>query len=265
MSSSKTRITVNLDKSTGRDTLRFKYKRVPRLPVSNTHLSLSLSYQQQVFFWQPLSLSLSITPLHRYFIMRIVSPWEAASHLGSILLVASTVSALAATANSVDTYDYVVVGSGPGGGPLAANLARSGFKTLLLEAGDDDSAAMITNAIALTNTADTTALTWTYWVRHYDDVELTKRYRHLTWRLPDGKLWVGPGSEAPAGAEIVGIQYPRGATLGGSSIVNSALTVLPADSDWDYIKNLTGDESWKYGIPDPVFYHFHSLLFRGHG
>ena len=35
------------------------------------------------------------------------------------------------------TYEYIVVGSGPGGGPLAANLARAGHSVLLLEAGDD--------------------------------------------------------------------------------------------------------------------------------
>ncbi|EGU73680.1 hypothetical protein FOPG_16933 [Fusarium oxysporum f. sp. conglutinans race 2 54008] len=197
--------------------------------------------------------------------MRFVSPWEAASSLGSILLIASTVSALATTANSVDTYDYVVVGSGPGGGPLAVNLARAGFRTLLLEAGDDDSAAMITNAIALTNTADTTALTWTYWVRHYDDVELTKKYQHLTWRLPNGNLWVGPGNSAPVGAEIVGIQYPRGATLGGSSIVNSALTVLPANSDWDYIKNLTGDDSWNATHMGELFIKLEKNQYRPRG
>ncbi|GJC97842.1 choline dehydrogenase [Colletotrichum higginsianum] len=175
--------------------------------------------------------------------MRCVTPWKAACGFGRFLSIAG-VFAIPTTANSVDTYDYVVVGSGPGGGPLAANLARAGFKTLLLEAGDDESAAEVTNVMALTNTADTTNMTWTYWVRHYDDDELTKKYQHLTWRLPNGNLWVGPGSSAPAGAEIVGIQYPRGATLGGSSIVNSALTVLPANSDWDYIKNLTGDDSW---------------------
>lgn len=34
-------------------------------------------------------------------------------------------------------YDYVVVGSGPGGGPLAVDLAKSGSSVLLLEAGSD--------------------------------------------------------------------------------------------------------------------------------
>ena len=34
-------------------------------------------------------------------------------------------------------YDYIVVGSGAGGGPLAANLARGGQRVLLLEAGDE--------------------------------------------------------------------------------------------------------------------------------
>lgn len=36
------------------------------------------------------------------------------------------------------TYEYIVVGSGPGGGPLAANLARAGHSVLLLEAGDGE-------------------------------------------------------------------------------------------------------------------------------
>ena len=38
----------------------------------------------------------------------------------------------------VDTvYDYVIVGSGAGGGTLAARLAEANKRVLLLEAGDD--------------------------------------------------------------------------------------------------------------------------------
>src|SRR5688572_10738865 len=36
-----------------------------------------------------------------------------------------------------DQFDFVIVGSGAGGGPLAANLARNGHRVLLLEAGQD--------------------------------------------------------------------------------------------------------------------------------
>lgn len=34
-------------------------------------------------------------------------------------------------------YDFIVVGSGAGGGPLACRLAEANFKTLLIEAGND--------------------------------------------------------------------------------------------------------------------------------
>jgi choline dehydrogenase len=39
--------------------------------------------------------------------------------------------------SSIDnkTYEYIVVGSGPGGGPIASNLARAGHSVLLVEAG----------------------------------------------------------------------------------------------------------------------------------
>ena len=33
------------------------------------------------------------------------------------------------------TYDYVIVGSGAGGGPLAANLAKAGYSVCIMEAG----------------------------------------------------------------------------------------------------------------------------------
>ncbi|KAH0141897.1 hypothetical protein KCU67_g14274, partial [Aureobasidium melanogenum] len=56
--------------------------------------------------------------------------------------VIGSLAALASFATAVDLtgYEYVVVGSGAGGGPLAARLALAGHKTLLIEAGDDQGA-----------------------------------------------------------------------------------------------------------------------------
>jgi choline dehydrogenase len=56
--------------------------------------------------------------------------------LASVLVLLS-LKAVAATSIDNKTYEYIVVGSGPGGGPLASNLARAGHSVLLIEAGDD--------------------------------------------------------------------------------------------------------------------------------
>ncbi|MBB3953731.1 NAD(P)-binding protein [Novosphingobium sediminicola] len=39
--------------------------------------------------------------------------------------------------NFIDSFDYIVVGSGAGGGTLAARLAEGGARVLVLEAGSD--------------------------------------------------------------------------------------------------------------------------------
>jgi choline dehydrogenase len=41
-----------------------------------------------------------------------------------------------------------------------------------------------------------------------------------------------------------GILYPRGATVGGSSQINAMNVALPPANDWEYIAELTGDDSW---------------------
>jgi choline dehydrogenase len=65
--------------------------------------------------------------------------------IASVLLLSSCIIAFPSpdtdtTQTTLNTYDYIVVGSGPGGGPLASNLTLAGASVLLLEAGDDQGA-----------------------------------------------------------------------------------------------------------------------------
>lgn len=159
------------------------------------------------------------------------------------LLPAALSSSLAAPATHQprqdvsDEYDYVVIGSGPGGGVVASNLAKAGHSVLILEAGDDSSGANDFSQYP-------PEITWDFFVKHYPDGDNRNNlYSHLTWRTPDGAYWVGQDSP-PAGSEVLGVYYPRGATLGGSSMINAMATWLPSDSDWDHVVELTGDESW---------------------
>lgn len=101
-------------------------------------------------------------------------------------------------------YDYVVVGSGPGGGIVASNLALAGHSVLLIEAGRDasDDVSTTVNALYYPQTLD---LQWSFFVKHHSDPEVEGRYRLLTWTLPDGTYWIGPKAEAPAGAKLNGI------------------------------------------------------------
>lgn len=146
--------------------------------------------------------------------------------------------ASAAPPHAKDEYDYIVVGSGPGGGPLAANLARAKYSVLLIEAGD----------LSLPGPygQDAPQVTWDFFVKHYEDERKNRMNNHLVWKTKDGQYWVGPGnSTPPKGAEYLGIYYPRGATVGGSSMINAMCVWLPPASDWDYIADLTGDKSWR--------------------
>ncbi|TGJ88336.1 hypothetical protein E0Z10_g408 [Xylaria hypoxylon] len=140
-----------------------------------------------------------------------------------------------------EEYDYVVVGSGPGGGPLAVDLAKSGSTVLLLEAGSDlfDSYQDITSTTSAINNPNSR---WDFFVKHSDDPERELEYKHMTWRTKDGSFYVG--LDPPEGAEQLGIWYPRASTLGGGAVIDNAVLELPPDATWDYIANITGDKSW---------------------
>ncbi|KAF4982527.1 hypothetical protein FZEAL_1866 [Fusarium zealandicum] len=140
-------------------------------------------------------------------------------------------------------YDYVVVGSGAGGGPVAANLAIAGYKVLLMDAGGDSGDEFTESVPALhlmsTEFKDTR---WNYFVNHYPDAEQQKRDSKMTYENPDGSLYVG--LDPPADAKPLGVLYPRAGTLGGCTRHNALVTIGAHDSDWSKIVALTGDKSW---------------------
>ncbi|HEU0029085.1 MAG TPA: GMC family oxidoreductase [Kofleriaceae bacterium] len=124
-------------------------------------------------------------------------------------------------------FEYIIVGSGAGGGPLAANLARQGHSVLLLEAGKETGGKLEMQVPAFHPTAtETPDLAWWYFVDHYGDKDRQQQDSKIT---PEGIL------------------YPRGGTLGGSTAVNALITVAPKNSDWDGIASLTADDSWSAG------------------
>ena len=122
-------------------------------------------------------------------------------------------------------FDYIIVGSGAGGGPLAANLAKAGFKVLVLEAGGDEDSLDYSvpgfNGLATENAT----FRWDYYVRHYTDQAQQER---------DPKFVASQN----------GILYPRAGTLGGCTAHNAMITVYPSNSDWDHLAEITQDPSW---------------------
>ena len=154
-------------------------------------------------------------------------------------------------------FDYIVVGSGAGGGSLAARLALEGRRVLVIEAGvdpgtgeklDDPKTAPIdpgphgvreVYAVPAYNAAATEKrdISWQFSVRHFDD----ERRQRDDQKYNSAK---DPSSK-PNGGARGGIFYPRTAALGGCTAHHSMVIVRPNDSDWDRIAESTGDESWR--------------------
>jgi choline dehydrogenase len=147
--------------------------------------------------------------------------------------------------NDGDAFEYIVVGSGAGGGTLAARLAEAGRRVLLLEAGGDPRLLSGTNddqpginrlpddydVPAFHGFAsENEAMRWDFFVRHYADEAIQVR---------DPKY-----VRYYRGVEVDGILYPRTGTLGGCTAHNAMIFVYPHNADWDGIAQLTGDPSW---------------------
>jgi choline dehydrogenase-like flavoprotein len=141
-----------------------------------------------------------------------------------------------------ETFDYIVVGSGAGGGPLACNLARQKFKVALVEAGrdpakhDDESTNYnyLIPALHGRSTEDPD-LSWEFFVQHYDQLERQKQ----------NMKYYDPAEKGGAADPLrTGVFYPRAGTLGGCTAHNAMITVYPHNEDWENIRTLTGDDSW---------------------
>lgn len=141
-------------------------------------------------------------------------------------------------------YEYIVVGSGPGGAPLAANLARAGHTVLLLEAGDDQgSNPNVTNILSMNAATNDPSTRWDFFVRHSDEPARELKYEYMVWRKTDGEFYVG--TSPPKGAKQLGIWYPRTGTLGGCAMHNAGISTVPRDENWDHIAQITGDQTWE--------------------
>lgn len=141
------------------------------------------------------------------------------------LTVLPMAGAAACAASDGEGPEYIVVGSGAGGGPLAARLARAGHRVLLLEAGSDVGGKLSVQVPAFhaLSTEDEDAAWW-YFVQHHADPALDAEDTKHT---------------------AAGILYPRGSAVGGSTAVNAMVTVLPSRSDWDHLAAQLDDGAYR--------------------
>ena len=131
-----------------------------------------------------------------------------------------------------ETFDYIVVGSGAGGGTVAARLAEGGMSVLILEAGADPAAAPSKGLpedydvpAFHTFASENRAMAWNYWVHDFGG-DAKRRAR-------------------PPGSMQEGVLYPRASTLGGCTAHHAMIFMRPPDSDWNAIADETGDPSWR--------------------
>ncbi|KAF7323320.1 Choline dehydrogenase [Mycena chlorophos] len=114
-----------------------------------------------------------------------------------------------------DVFDFIVVGAGAVGGPLAARLVENGYSVFLVDAGS--------NATGYNSTLPA------YWPRATEDLATSLGYNITEYSTPGSRVaW-----------------YPRASALGGSTIHNAMLNVIAGTrGDFDSLVTMFNDSSW---------------------
>jgi choline dehydrogenase len=123
----------------------------------------------------------------------------------------------------MDEFDFVVVGAGSSGGPIADRLTAGGrYSVLLLEAGPDDTNRWISIPLGFAKT--------------FLDPEINWKYLTEPESLLEGRR----------------IYWPRGKVVGGSSAINGMVYVRGLASDYDAWRQM-GNEGWSFADCLPYF------------
>ncbi len=143
--------------------------------------------------------------------------------------------------------DFIVVGAGAGGAPLAARLAERGYTVLVVEMGPEKpptpagakAESTVVPLLHIESTEDPRH-SLRYFVKHFDDD-------------PDGSLDPKVHRPDDARRDERGIFYPRAQGVGGCTIHNAMITISGLSEDWDGIAEATEDESWRGERMRPYF------------
>ncbi|KAJ6507693.1 alcohol oxidase [Mycena vitilis] len=121
---------------------------------------------------------------------------------------------------SDDDFDFVVVGSGVGGGPVAARLAQNGFSVLVVDVGHD--------VVSVNTTIPF------YLGRAIEDPQLELNYTYDEF---------SPGAKFPRD----NVWYPRARGVGGSTIHNAMINDIGVtERDFNNLATMFNDSTWSY-------------------
>ncbi|KAH9915159.1 aryl-alcohol-oxidase from pleurotus Eryingii [Epithele typhae] len=131
------------------------------------------------------------------------------------------------------TYDYIVVGAGPGGGTVASRLSENPkTQVLLIEAGPERVFSII----------------------HRDTNVLNIHVPYLGYTLNPNTPYDWNYTTTPqAGLDDRVLTYSRGRVLGGSSSINLMVWTRASRDDWNRYANVSGDSGWSWDAIEPYY------------